>query len=156
MLRLQHIIGIVIVLIIAVWAIHQVVTHNGGGGAASAEAASSYQQGKTAYLSGNAAQGLTLAEQAIAKDPTQADYFNLAAMCCYKRDDIQGGVQYVQKAISLNPNEAKYWENLGRGLLELQKLPEAKQAFEKALACNNDPARKAEIDQIMQTAGMAK
>jgi len=56
-----------------------------------------------------------------------------AGLAVFKNGDYTGAVEHFEKAISVNPNEKKYWNEKGNALRWDGKFDEALEAYDKAL-----------------------
>jgi len=113
-----------------------------------------YKEATNEYLSEHFDQALQLVNQAVIKYPSDSNFYNLAALALYHRNqqgDVLAGEGLLKKAIALKPTEAKLWDNLGKGLAMEGKVQDAKDAFEKALQCNPTPEKENEIRQHLGT-----
>lgn len=148
-------------LAIGAWAVTQMMHHSSDSratsGAASggdrAAAMAIYDQGCQQYRAGNFDQSIALAKQAIDKYSGEPDFYNMEAVSCFSRnqgDDVHTGEELIHKAISMNPNQAKYWDNLARGLTMENKYADARAALAKELECNPPEAKAAEVKQNIQ------
>jgi len=55
--------------------------------------------------------------------------------------DIEGMVERLAEKLQKDPNNAEGWQMLGRSYAALQKMPEALDAYKKALALNPNSAK---------------
>ncbi len=110
-----------------------------------------------ATRAGNWEQAIALGQQAIAKYPNDADFYNNTGYAMLRRgaaDDFTQSEQMFKKAIELRPDTALYWDNLGRALCGEQQYPQGREAFAKALQLNPPPEEAAEIQQNIQQIDM--
>ena len=68
-----------------------------------------------------------LLQQVVAKDPKNADAYNLMGFATRKSGDPNGSLQYYQQALSLDARHIGAHEYLGEAYLMLGRLPEAEQ-----------------------------
>jgi Tfp pilus assembly protein PilF len=66
-------------------------------------------------------------QQVVAKDPRDADAYNLMGYATRKSGDPNGSLQYYNQALSLDPKHLGAHEYIGEAYLQLDKLPEAEQ-----------------------------
>ena len=70
---------------------------------------------------------LPLLQQVVAKDPRNADAYNLMGFATRKSGDPNGSLQYYQQALSIDSRHIGAYEYLGEAYLMLGRLPEAEQ-----------------------------
>jgi len=70
---------------------------------------------------------LPLLQQVVAKDPKNADAYNLMGFATRKSGDPNGSLQYYQQALSIDSRHIGAYEYLGEAYLMLGRLPEAEQ-----------------------------
>lgn len=70
---------------------------------------------------------LPLLQQVVAKDPKNADAYNLMGFATRKSGDANGSLQYYQQALSIDPRHIGAYEYLGEAYLMMGRLPEAEQ-----------------------------
>jgi len=70
---------------------------------------------------------MPLLQQAVAKDPRNADAYNLMGYATRKSGDPNGSLQYYNQALSIDPKHLGAHEYIGEAYLQLDRLPEAEQ-----------------------------
>ncbi len=70
---------------------------------------------------------LPLLQQVVAKDPKNADAYNLMGFATRKSGDANGSLQYYQQALAIDSRHIGAYEYLGEAYLMLGRLPEAEQ-----------------------------
>ena len=70
---------------------------------------------------------LPLLQQVVAKEPKNADAYNLMGYATRKSGDPNGSLQYYQQALSIDARHIGAYEYLGEAYLMLGRLPEAEQ-----------------------------
>ncbi|MGD9882741.1 MAG: tetratricopeptide repeat protein [Reyranella sp.] len=70
---------------------------------------------------------LPLLQQVVAKDPKNADAYNLLGFATRSSGDPNGSLQYYQYALSLDPRHLGAHEYIGEAYLMLGRLQEAEQ-----------------------------
>jgi len=68
-----------------------------------------------------------LLQQVVAKDPRNADAYNLMGFATRKSGDAAGSLQYYQQALAIDPRHIGAYEYLGEAYLMMGRLPEAEQ-----------------------------
>lgn len=68
-----------------------------------------------------------LLQQVVAKDPKNADAYNLMGFATRKSGDAAGSLQYYQQALAVDPRHIGAYEYLGEAYLMMGRLPEAEQ-----------------------------
>jgi tetratricopeptide (TPR) repeat protein len=110
---------------------------DGGGGGGGADAASSAFQSKPAdpnfvrarqMIEARDYRGaLPLLQQVIAKDPRNADAYNLMGYAVRSAGDPNGSLQYYQQALAIDPRHIGAHEYIGEAYLMLNRPAEAEQ-----------------------------
>ena len=70
---------------------------------------------------------LPLLQQVVAKDPKNADAYNLMGFATRKSGNPNGSLQYYQQALAIDSRHIGAYEYLGEAYLMLGRLPEAEQ-----------------------------
>ncbi len=104
----------------------------GGGGGGSSETFQkpvdpNYTQAKAMIEARNYSGALPLLQQVVAKDPKNADAYNLMGYATRKSGDANGSLQYYNQALTLDPKHIGAHEYAGEAYLQLDRLPEAEQ-----------------------------
>jgi tetratricopeptide (TPR) repeat protein len=68
-----------------------------------------------------------LLQQVVAKDPRNADAYNLMGFATRKSGDAAGSLQYYQQALAIDPRHIGAYEYLGEAYLMMGRLPDAEQ-----------------------------
>ncbi len=74
---------------------------------------------------------MPLLQQVVAKDPKNADAYNLMGFATRKSGDANGALQYYNTALGLDPKHLGAHEYVGEAYLQLGKLAEAEQELVK-------------------------
>jgi len=108
-----------------------------GGGGGSSEPATpraaakpvdpSFAQGKALVEAKRYQEAMPLLQQAVAKDPKNADAYNLMGYATRKSGNANGSLQYYQQALAIDPRHIGAHEYIGEAYLMLDRLPEAEQ-----------------------------
>ena len=105
----------------------------GGGGSsepvtsASKPADPNFAQAKALIEAKRYKEAMPLLQQAVAKDPKNADAYNLMGYATRKSGDANGSLQYYNQALAIDPKHLGAHEYVGEAYLQLSRLPEAEQ-----------------------------
>ena len=106
----------------------------GGGGGSSEPAAStskpvdpSFAQAKALIEAKRYKEAMPLLQQAVAKDPKNADAYNLMGYATRKSGDANGSLQYYNQALAIDPKHLGANEYIGEAYLMLDRPAEANQ-----------------------------
>lgn len=103
----------------------------GGGGGMDQPAAkpvdANYARAKAMIEARDYKNALPLLQQVVAKDPKNADAYNLMGFATRKSGDANGSLAYYQQALAIDPRHIGAYEYLGEAYLMLGRLPEAEQ-----------------------------
>ena len=106
----------------------------GGGGGESVGSTSpskpvdpNFAQAKVAIEARNYAAAMPLLQQVVAKDPQNADAYNLMGYATRKSGNPNGSLQYYNAALQIDPKHIGAHEYVGEAYLMLDRLPEAEQ-----------------------------
>ncbi len=107
----------------------------GGGGGGSSEPAASiskpadpnFAQAKAVIEAKRYKEAMPLLQQAVAKDPKNADAYNLMGYATRKSGDPNGSLQYYNQALSIDPKHLGANEYIGEAYLQLDRPKEAQQ-----------------------------
>src|SRR5437899_3174959 len=108
----------------------------GGGGGGSSEIApakpakpvdASFAQGKALVEAKRYQEAMPLLQQAAARDPKNADAYNLMGYATRKSGDANASLQYYNQALAIDPKHLGAHEYVGEAYLQLGRLPEAEQ-----------------------------
>jgi tetratricopeptide (TPR) repeat protein len=104
-----------------------------GGGGGSSEAAPakpvdpSFAQGKALVEAKRYQEAMPLLQQAVAKNPKNADAYNLMGYATRKSGDPNASLQFYNQALTIDPKHLGAHEYVGEAYLQLGRLPEAEQ-----------------------------
>jgi len=109
-----------------------VLAAGGGGGSttetpASKPADPNFARAKAMIEARDYQNALPLLQQVVAKDPKNADAYNLMGFALRKSGNPQGSLQYYQYALSIDARHIGAHEYIGEAYLMLDRLPEAEQ-----------------------------
>lgn len=105
----------------------------GGGGGESAGASPAkpvdpnFAQAKVAIEARSYAAAMPLLQQVVAKDPQNADAYNLMGYATRKSGDANGSLQYYTTALQIDPKHLGAHEYIGEAYLMLDRPQEAQQ-----------------------------
>jgi tetratricopeptide (TPR) repeat protein len=103
----------------------------GGGGASEATPAKpadpNFARAKVMIEAKDYRGAVPLLQQVVAKDPKNADAYNLMGYATRKSGDANGSLQYYNQALTLDPKHLGAHEYVGEAYLMLDRLPEAEQ-----------------------------
>jgi predicted Zn-dependent protease len=86
-----------------------------------------YSRAKTMIEAKNFKEAIPLLQQVVAKEPKNADAYNLLGYATRKSGDPNGSLQYYTTALQIDPKHLGANEYLGEAYLMLGKLPQAEQ-----------------------------
>lgn len=96
--------------------------------------------GQAAASAGNAPALHQIVESLEAKDPGNKQILLFRAFHCWLTEDIQGSLDYFERAAANGQEDSWLLCRIGRAYLRLQRWPEAEQAFRKALTLDEHNA----------------
>ena len=103
----------------------------GGGGsndvAPSKPADTNYTRAKAMIEAKDYKGAVPLLQQVVAKDPKNADAYNLMGFATRKSGDPNGSLQYYTQALQIDPKHIGAHEYIGEAYLMLDQLPQAEQ-----------------------------
>ncbi|HZQ01731.1 MAG TPA: tetratricopeptide repeat protein [Reyranella sp.] len=107
----------------------------GGGGGGASESFQTpakpvdpnFAQAKLMIEGKNYAAAMPLLRQVVAKDPRNADAYNLMGYATRKSGDPNGSLVYYNQALGIDPKHLGAHEYVGEAYLQLDRLPEAEQ-----------------------------
>jgi tetratricopeptide (TPR) repeat protein len=105
----------------------------GGGGGGSSEIAPakpvdpSFAQGKALVEAKRYQEAMPYLQQAAAKDPKNADAYNLMGYATRKSGNANGSLQYYNQALAIDPKHLGAHEYIGEAYLQLDRPQEAQQ-----------------------------
>jgi len=109
----------------------------GGGGGDPIPAASakpvdpSFAQGKALVEAKRYQEAMPLLQQAVAKNPQNADAYNLMGYATRKSGNANGSLQYYNQALAIDPKHLGAHEYVGEAYLMLDRPQEAQQHLAK-------------------------
>ena len=125
-------------LIVALSGSTAVYAAGGGGGGASETFQTpskpldpNFMQAKAMIEARNFAGAMPLLQQVVAKDPRNADAYNLMGYATRKSGDPNGSLVYYNQALGIDPKHLGAHEYMGEAYLQLDRLPEAEQQLAK-------------------------
>ena len=86
-----------------------------------------YTQAKAMIEAKNYAGAMPLLQQVVAKNPKNADAYNLMGYATRKSGDANGSLQYYNQALGIDPKHLGANEYIGEAYLMLGKVAEAEQ-----------------------------
>ncbi len=86
-----------------------------------------YSRAKTMIEAKNFKEAIPLLQQVVAKEPKNADAYNLLGYATRKSGDPNGSLQYYTTALQIDPKHLGANEYIGEAYLMLDKLPQAEQ-----------------------------
>nr|MBI3614209.1 tetratricopeptide repeat protein [Nitrospirota bacterium] len=92
------------------------------------------------HTAGKLAEAEQIYRQILAQNPRHADALHLLGVIAHQsgRDDV--AIEFIAKAVAVNPAVAEYHNNLGNALLAMNKVEEAGSQYRQALARKPDYA----------------
>jgi tetratricopeptide (TPR) repeat protein len=96
------------------------------------DAEANHQLGMIYVRTGRAEAGLDLIRQAVEALPMESLYWNNLSAACLAIERSQDAIDAARKALEIDRNNFKAWQNLGYGLRDLRDQAGAVEAFEKA------------------------
>jgi tetratricopeptide (TPR) repeat protein len=105
----------------------------GGGGGESLSTSSAtpadpnFTQAKAAIEARNYAAAMPLLQQVVARDPRNADAYNLMGYAARKSGDANGSLRYYTTALQIDPKHLGAHEYIGEAYLMLNRPQEAEQ-----------------------------
>ena len=86
-----------------------------------------YSRAKAMIEAKNFKEAIPLLQQVVAKEPKNADAYNLLGYATRKSGDPNGSLQYYTTALQIDPKHLGANEYIGEAYLMLDKLPQAEQ-----------------------------
>jgi tetratricopeptide (TPR) repeat protein len=96
------------------------------------------QRGLAFHQQGRLADAEGVYGEILQRAPNHFDALHLLGVIAYQNRGYERAVQFISKAISINPNVASAYYNRGVSLKELMRLEEALVSYEKAIALKPD------------------
>jgi predicted TPR repeat methyltransferase len=81
-----------------------------------------------------------LCERILAVQPTHPDALHFSGLLLHQKGDSAGGLERVRQALTLQPDAALIWNNLGNILLALNRHDQAGEAYERSASLAPDDA----------------
>ena len=97
---------------------------------AATNASKIFLKAKAMVTAGDYAGAVTILEKIVAKDPANADAFNLLGFSNRKLGNMDKALGYYNSALALNPNHVGANEYLGELYLEMKNLPKAQERLD--------------------------
>lgn len=76
--------------------------------------------------------------QALQRDPKNDKILTSLAICCLELKDPDRGIEWANKALAVNPNNAMAWEKKGELVMAQRHLKDSVPLFKKALALDGN------------------
>lgn len=112
------------------------------------------ERGVMAGQGGNLESALGEFDQALMLDPTNVDALGNGARAALMLGRPEEAVQRFEKLTALVPDDVGLWMTLGKVYFEqLGDRPNAERCLRRALEHETDPARKAQIEALLQSGG---
>jgi tetratricopeptide (TPR) repeat protein len=86
-----------------------------------------FAKGKALVEAKHFQEAMPYLQQAVAKDPKNADAYNLMGYATRKSGDPNASLQYYNQALAIDPKHLGAHEYVGEAYLQLGRLPEAEQ-----------------------------
>ena len=99
---------------------------------------SSLERARELHQTGYLPEAETLYREILARSPRNAGAMNLLGILRAQSGDPSSGLEWLGKAVAIDPQSAAYRFNFGKALLRLKRVPEACEALERATVL--DPA----------------
>ena len=97
-----------------------------------------FLKAKAKVTAGDYAGAVIILEKIVAKDPANADAFNLLGFSNRKLGNLDKALDYYTTALALNPNHVGANEYLGELYLEMSNLPKAQERLDVlTITCSN-------------------
>jgi tetratricopeptide (TPR) repeat protein len=80
----------------------------------------------------------SLYAQALERDPKNDTVLTSLAICCLELKEPDRGIEWADKALAVNPNNAMAWEKKGELVMSQRHLPDSVPLFKKALALDGN------------------
>jgi tetratricopeptide (TPR) repeat protein len=93
----------------------------------------SFQLAVGYYQTGKLPEAESLSRQIIRKQPKHVDALNLIGLICYDLANYDSAIEYIKKALELNPSNAEAYTNLGNAYKNKGLLDKAVISYEKAI-----------------------
>jgi tetratricopeptide (TPR) repeat protein len=115
-----------------------------------AAAPSDYARAKAMVEARNYKDAIPVLQQVVAKEPRNADAYNLLGFATRKTGNPQGSLQYYTTALQIDPKHLGANEYIGEAYLMLDQLPQAEQHLARlgqlcAFGCAEERELKAAI-----------
>src|SRR6266581_2227187 len=107
---------------------------------AKVDAKRALQQARSLHQKGFLPEAETMYLEVLKRFPRDADAMNLFGILCAQRGDPASALEWIGKAVAIDPQNAAYQFNLGKALLQLKRPRDACAALERATALDSDYA----------------
>src|SRR5436190_4362577 len=108
--------------------------------AAAAEMRSSLEQARSLHQRGYLPEAESMYREVLKRLPRDAEAMNMFGILCAQRGDPASALEWIGKAVVIDPQNAAYQFNLGKALLQLKRPRDACAALERATALDSDYA----------------
>ncbi len=104
----------------------------------SARAAAVFQQATALHQQGRPFQADALCVEALRADARHYGAWHLRGLLALENGDTQQGIEWIEKSLQLQPNQAAAHSNIGNALLSSGRAEQALGRFERALGLKSD------------------
>jgi tetratricopeptide (TPR) repeat protein len=119
----------------------ELAVRTGAGGAPGVTATDArYHEALALHRQGKFTEAADLCEDTLASEPDHFDTLHLAGVNCLRTGHAKRAVEFLSKALAINPEAEIVHNNLGTGLKDLGKLDAALASYDRALALSPDYA----------------
>jgi len=108
--------------------------------AAKADVKRTLQQARSLHQNGFLPEAESFYREVLKHSPRNVDALNLLGILCAQRGDPASALEWIGKAVAIDPRNAVYQFNHGKAFLQLKRPREACQALERATALRGDHA----------------
>jgi predicted O-linked N-acetylglucosamine transferase (SPINDLY family) len=109
------------------------------------------------HQQGKLVQAEKLYKKILKSDNKNFDAWHLLGVVDYQRDKVLSSIDKINKAISLNPNEASFYSNIGLSYLRINNIDNALQSLQKAISlAPNYPEALNNLANALSTKGLIK
>src|SRR3990167_8945322 len=98
------------------------------------------QQAELHHRQGNLVEAKRLYELHLANHPADYEAYHALGILFASNKQFQSALEYIEKAIALNANQATYYNSLGNVFRHLSELEKAAKAYQKAIKIQPDYA----------------
>jgi protein O-GlcNAc transferase len=86
------------------------------------------------HQKGRLVEAASLYRKILAENPEHADALNLLGVIEIQRKNASAGIELINRAITIDPNNAVFFSNRGAALRDLKRLDDALVSYDRALA----------------------